>query len=120
MRTTTTLALLPMLLLGSAAAQAHAMLDSANPRVGSTVASAPRALSLSFTQNLEPAFSTVQVQDDGGARVDQGKAQVDPANPAMLRVGLKALRPGTYHVHWRVLSVDTHTTEGSFSFQVGQ
>jgi methionine-rich copper-binding protein CopC len=34
-----------------------------------------------------------------------------------------ALRPGgtgTYHVTWRVLSVDTHTTDGSFTFQVGQ
>jgi methionine-rich copper-binding protein CopC len=35
-------------------------------------------------------------------------------------VGLKALPPGTYQVHWRVLSVDTHKTEGNFSFSVGQ
>jgi methionine-rich copper-binding protein CopC len=38
----------------------------------------------------------------------------------VLHVGLKPLPPGTYRVHWRVLSVDTHTTEGSFTFQVGQ
>jgi methionine-rich copper-binding protein CopC len=34
-----------------------------------------------------------------------------------------SLRPGgsgAYHVNWRVLSVDTHTTEGNFIFQVGQ
>jgi methionine-rich copper-binding protein CopC len=30
------------------------------------------------------------------------------------------LSPGTYRVHWHVLSVDTHKTEGSFSFRVGQ
>ena len=27
---------------------------------------------------------------------------------------------GTYRVRWHVLSVDTHTTEGNFTFQVGQ
>jgi len=120
MRKTKMIAWLPMLLLAGAVAHAHAMLDHANPSVGSTVTSAPRSLSLSFTQNLEPAFSTVQVQDAGGARVDQGKAQVDRANRSVLHIGLKPLRPGIYKVHWRVLSVDTHTTEGSFSFQVAQ
>jgi len=59
------------------------------------------------------------VQDASGTRVDQGKAQVDRANPSVMHIGLKPLRPGTYKVHWRVLSVDTHTTK-RFSFQVGQ
>ena len=61
---------------GATVAQAHAFLDHAEPRVGSTVPTAPRELSLSFTQNLEPAFSTVEVRDANGARVDQGKAQI--------------------------------------------
>jgi copper resistance protein C len=102
--------------LGTTVAQAHAFLDHAEPRVGSTVQNAPRELSLSFTQELEPAFSTVEVLDANGARVDQGKARI---SASAMRVGLKPLPPGTYKVHWRVLSVDTHTTEGSFSFQVG-
>jgi methionine-rich copper-binding protein CopC len=38
----------------------------------------------------------------------------------VMRIGLKPLPPGTYKVHWRVLSVDTHTTEGAFSFHVGK
>jgi copper resistance protein C len=33
-------------------------------------------------------------------------------------VSLRPLSPGSYKVVWRVLSVDTHTTEGSFSFSV--
>jgi copper resistance protein C len=99
------------------AARAHAFLDHAEPRVGSSVASAPRQLSLWFTQDLEPAFSTVEVQNSAGGRVDQGKPRIGPAN--VMHVGLKALPPGTYKVLWRALSVDTHTTEGSFSFRVG-
>ena len=113
------LLILPALVLATADANAHAYLDRAEPRVGSTVGSAPRALSLWFTQNLEPAFSTVQVVNAAGARVDQGKARLGGA-PNLLQVGLKPLPAGSYKVFWRVLSVDTHTTEGSFSFQVGQ
>ena len=32
---------------------------------------------------------------------------------------VKALSPGAYKVHWHVLSVDTHTTQGTFTFHVG-
>ena len=52
------------------AAKAHAFLDHAEPRVGSTVPTAPRELTLSYTQNLEPAFSEVEVSDANGKRVD--------------------------------------------------
>ena len=106
-----------LLAFGGNVAQAHAFLDHASPLVGSSVPSAPHEVTLSFTQNLEPAFSSVQVTDGNGARVDQGKAQISGAT---MRIGLKALSPGSYKVHWHALSVDTHTTEGSFSFRVGQ
>jgi methionine-rich copper-binding protein CopC len=117
MRNIIAASLVALLPFGTTAAHAHAFLDHANPRVGSTVPTAPRELSLSFTQNLEPAFSTVEVRDANGARVDQGKAQI---SADVMRVGLKPLPPGTYKVRWRALSVDTHTTDGSFSFQVGR
>ena len=103
--------------MAGTAAQAHAFLDHAEPRVGSTVPTAPRELILSYTQNLEPAFSSVEVSDSNGARVDLGKPRI---NAGVMRVALKQLPPGTYRVRWQVLSVDTHTTEGSFTFHVGQ
>ena len=108
--------LLPGLLLGAAAAHAHAYLDRANPRVGSSVRSPPREVTLWFSQKIEPSFSSAQVRDSSGARVDQG-GRVDGS---VLHVSVKSLPPGTYRVHWRVLSVDTHTTEGNFSFRVGE
>jgi copper resistance protein C len=103
--------------LASSEAYAHAFLDHAEPRVGSTVQTAPRELSLSFTQDLEPAFSGAEVHDASGARVDQGKARISGST---MHLGLKALGPGTYKVNWHALSVDTHTTQRSFSFRVGQ
>lgn len=102
--------------IGGQAAQAHAFLDHANPLVGSTVATAPHEVTLTFTQNLEPAFSAVEVTDGSGARVDQGKAQVSGNT---MSIGLKSLAAGAYKVHWHVLSVDTHTTQGTFTFHVG-
>lgn len=102
--------------LAPVTARAHAFLDHASPLVGSTVSAAPHEVVLTFTQNLEAAFSTAQVTDASGARVDQGKAQVSGNT---MTVGLKAIGPGSYKVHWHVLSVDTHSTEGTFSFHVG-
>ena len=102
--------------LATIAARAHAFLDHASPLVGSTVASAPAEVVLTFTQNLEASFSTVQVTGPGGARVDQGRASVSGNT---MRVGIKSAGPGSYRVQWHALSVDTHKTEGGFSFRVG-
>ena len=105
-----------LVIVGAAPAHSHAYLDRANPRVGSTVSSAPREVTLWFSQKLEPSFSSAQVTDASGARVDQG-ARVDGTQ---IHVSVKSLPPGSYKVHWKVLSVDTHTTQGSFSFRVGR
>ncbi len=115
MRMRLVLSSLLLVLLTSVTAGAHTTLDHSTPPAGSTVAAAPDEVVLTFTESLEPAFSTVQVIDDGAARVDQGKASV---NGNMMRVGLKALGFGTYKVHWHAVSADTHAADGSFSFNV--
>jgi methionine-rich copper-binding protein CopC len=106
------------LLLGAGVAWGHAFLERAEPRVGSTVKSPPSQVRAWFTQDLEPAFSTLEVVNQAGERVDRGPARVDATSPALLKVQLKPLGPGTYRVKWRVLSVDTHVTEGDFTFRV--
>jgi methionine-rich copper-binding protein CopC len=108
--------LLLLSILGYATmAQAHAMLDHASPAVGSTVASSPGQVTLYFTEQLEPKFSGAEVRNSSGARVDQGKS----ISGNVMRLGVRALPPGSYSVTWHVLSVDTHKTQGSFSFRVG-
>jgi methionine-rich copper-binding protein CopC len=99
-------------------AGAHAFLDHATPAVGSTVHASPAQMKLWFTQELEPAFSTVQVSDASGKRVDQGDPQLDHGDATLLTVSVPPLAPGRYRVRWRVLSVDTHVTEGDYSFDV--
>jgi copper resistance protein C len=76
-----------LLSIGASIALAHAFLDRASPAVGSTVGAAPHEVSLTFTQNLEGAFSTIQVTGPNGARVDQNKPQVSGNT---MRVGIRA------------------------------
>jgi hypothetical protein len=104
------------LLLATDEATAHAFLDHAEPRVGNTVATAPQQVTLWFTQKLEPAFSTITVTNAAGQRVDAGKTRV---SGTQMSVSLRSGGSGTYRVKWHVLSVDTHTTEGNFTFKVG-
>jgi methionine-rich copper-binding protein CopC len=109
--------IIPLLLwLVTGEASAHAFLDHAEPRVGNTVATAPREVTLWFTQKLEPAFSSIAVTNSAGQRVDTGKTRV---SGNQMSVSLRSGGAGTYRVNWRVLSVDTHTTDGSFTFRVG-
>lgn len=107
-----------LIVLGGSAAHAHAFLDRAEPGVGSTLAAAPAQIRIWFTEALEPAFSTIAVTDSQGHAVAKGKAKIDAADPMLLEVELMPLAPGTYTVKWRVISVDTHPTEGDFTFTV--
>lgn len=117
-RTNAAVIALAALLAAPASVGAHAFLDHSDPAVGSTVPSPPSVMHLWFTQQLEPAFSRATVTDKSGATVNDGAATIDPANKSELDVRLRPLTPGTYKVKWHVLSVDTHTTEGDFTFNV--
>ena len=109
---------LGILVAGATAVGAHAFLERAEPRVGSTVRTPPAQVRLWFSERLEPAFSAVRVINETGQRVDKADSQVAPSAPKQLRVSLPPLPAGTYRVFWRVLSVDTHVTEGDFTFRV--
>jgi copper resistance protein C len=99
-------------------AYAHAFLDHARPAVGSTVHGSPGEIRLWFTSPLEPAFSSAKVLDQSGRQVDMKDNQVDHDDPAQIKVTVPALANGTYRVVWHVLSVDTHVTDGDFTFEV--
>jgi hypothetical protein len=103
----------------SSAAFAHAHLVSATPAVNSLVPTAPTEVAINYTEGVEPMFSTVEVQDSTGARVDAGNIHTAADDNKRLLIGLKPLQPGAYTVTWHVTAVDTHKTQGTFSFTVG-
>lgn len=100
-------------------ALAHAFLSTATPPVGSTVPRAPSQVLINFTEGVEPLFSTIVVQDASGARVDTGKVRLEGGD-THLAIGLKPLPPGTYKVIWHATAVDTHKTQGEYTFTVAK
>ena len=108
------LVLLPTL----AQLEAHAFLQRAEPGVGSKVQTSPSEVRIRFTENIEPAVSSVQVFDASGKEVDKRDLHLDRSDHALLHVSLPRLDAGSYRVVWRVVSVDSHMTNGSFTFRV--
>lgn len=106
------------LLLAATNAWANAFVDHAEPAVGSTVDTPPTEIKIWFTENVEPAFSQIQLLDRRRRLVTQNKAVVDSDDPALLKLSIPPLKPGRYKVSWKVVSVDTHMTVGTFSFTV--
>ena len=100
------------------AVQAHAHLRTATPAVGSAVPASPPEVAITFTEGVEPRFSTIEVQDATGRRVDGGDVHTAPANNKILSVSVPQLAPGPYTVVWHVTAVDTHKTEGKFQFTI--
>jgi copper resistance protein C len=105
--------------LAATSAFAHAFLDHAVPGVGLTVNGPVHELRLWYTQGVVTAFSAVSVTSSTGASIPASKPVTDPSDQQQVIVRLgRALGPGTYTVNWRALSVDTHTTTGTFHFTV--
>ncbi len=108
-----------LLVVGAVPAFAHAFLTHASPPVGSTVATPPVALVLSYTEDLEVPFCTVTVTNAAGLQVQTAKPLPVPGHPDEITVPLHITTPGKFFVTWHALSVDTHKTQGNFSFTVG-
>lgn len=98
-------------------AAAHAFLQHANPAAGETVSGSPKELALEFSEQLEPAFSGVEVSEAAGHSVEAANAVTSGTH---MNVSLKPLAPGLYRVQWHAVSVDTHRTDGSYRFTVKQ
>jgi methionine-rich copper-binding protein CopC len=96
-------------------AEAHAFLDYADPKVGSTIHDPPSQVTVWMTENLEPAFSGLQVFDAKGTEVDKKDTRV---NGATMAVSVQTLSAGTYHVAWQAIATDTHKTSGTFDFTI--
>jgi methionine-rich copper-binding protein CopC len=112
------LCLAPAMMCIASPAFAHAFLERASPPVGSEVPIPPAAVTITYTEGVEPDFSTIEVQNAQGARVDKADPHLLNGEQTRLSVNLPTLPPGQYTVIWHVTSVDTHKTEGRFSFSV--
>lgn len=100
-------------------ALAHTHLTQATPGENSVVKVPPTEIDLHFSEAVEAKFTKVEIKGADGKDVpvksiaggagDEKMLVVIPASP---------LAAGSYQVFWRAVSVDTHTSEGSYSFTV--
>ena len=117
-KTLTAVALLASL-LGASAAFAHAHLKSSEPAADSTVA-APKDLRLTFSEGVEATFTKVSLSKDGTEVAIKGLATPDADKKTLVVTPAAPLADGHYKVVWNAVSVDTHKSNGEYSFKVGQ
>jgi methionine-rich copper-binding protein CopC len=98
---------------------AHAHLTKATPPDNATISTGPSELRLQFSEAVEPRFCTVTVTMADGMEMGPALVATDPKDTKILIATLPGKLPaGIYKVEWHATSVDTHKTEGSYSFTV--
>ena len=98
-------------------ASAHSFPESQTPSAGQKVASAPSEVTINFDAPIEKLFAKLEVTGADGKNEAAGAPQVsDDGRHLSIKVG--ALNPGDYTVKWAVVGVDTHHTEGSYTFSI--
>ncbi len=107
-----------VLALGTGIASAHANVVSSTPSDGASLPSAPKEVSITFTEDVSAVSDGLAVLNRDGKRVDDGTSHV--SNGRTLVTGINDSPPdGTYIATYRVLSADGHPVSGSFLFGVG-
>ncbi|MFF0200935.1 copper resistance protein CopC [Streptomyces sp. NPDC005017] len=125
MRTRHVLLLVPLLLTllfaPATPAAAHAALRSTTPTDGTVLDTAPRDLTLTFTEPVALLDGSIRLLDPGNHRVELPEPTHGPEGDRTVRVALpEGLGRGTFTVAWRVVSADSHPVSGAFTFSVGE
>ena len=110
--------LMVALLAFASAVAAHSFPEEQHPAAGQTLSTAPSEVRIKFDAPIEKLFAKLQVFDTSGKNHAVGTPQVS-ADGIELSTKLDNLTPGEYTVKWAVVCVDTHHTEGSYSFSIG-
>ncbi len=115
-----TLPLIAAALLACAGrADAHAVLERAEPPPYRLVLKPPASLILFFSEPVDGWRTEVRVLDQEGRPIGLGSAQLSPER-RQVRLPVRLPGPGIYTIAWRTLSlVDQHTYEGLYTITVG-
>jgi len=106
--------------LAPASAFAHATIVSTTPGDTSVVKSAPRAVTMKWSEAVDLGDHAVKLLDARGKEIKTAPARHGPGGPTTAVLTLPAgLKDGTYVISWRVVSSDSHPVSGAFSFSIG-
>ena len=102
------------LLLGAAPAMAHTRLQSSDPADGTSTATAPQRVSLTFNEPMQAGFATLTVIGPDATAYQSGEISTDGGT---VSIGVAPLGPaGRYEIGYRVVSEDGHPVTGSVAF----
>ncbi|GAD58485.1 LOW QUALITY PROTEIN: copper resistance protein copC [Brevundimonas abyssalis TAR-001] len=104
------------LLLVATQAEAHARVVSSTPAATATIAS-PRALTVTFSERVVPAFSGLEVVNAAGAKFAVTTTVSEDARPSQGGTA-RPLAAGAYNLNWRAASADGHRMTGVIVFTV--
>lgn len=79
---------------------------------------APSSISITFSEAVEPNFSTIRLADEKGHAVGSAVSKPLPADPRTITLAVPKLTEGTYVVYWISVAADGHRLEGSYKFTV--
>ena len=108
---------LALILSVTAAASAHSFPEQEAPPAGATLSEPPSQVTIKYDAPIEKLFASLEVFNSAGQNEAVGKPEVSP-DGWNLSVPVNKLPPGEYTVQWRVVCIDTHHTQGSYSFKV--
>jgi len=98
-------------------ASAHSFPESETPSAGQKVSSPPAEVTINFDAPIEKLFAKLEVTGGDGKNEAAGPPQVSD-DGRHLSVKVASLKPGDYTVKWAVVGIDTHHTEGSYTFSI--
>jgi hypothetical protein len=79
----------------------------------------PATISITFSEAVEPKFSSLNVTDEEGKKkFNTAASTLSPGDPKTLTLALPPLSPGPYKVHWVSVATDGHRMEGEYQFTV--
>src|SRR5215218_1621356 len=114
------LCIMAQLALAASPVAAHAFLESSDPAANAVLPTAPRSISLTFTEPLERSYSRAELFDETGTLVPGATSTVGPQPRTMTVQIPPGLGNGTYSLLWRTLSTaDGHTAQGYVPFTIG-
>ncbi|MEV7114688.1 copper resistance CopC/CopD family protein [Streptomyces anulatus] len=111
-----------LLLAGAGTASAHAALTGSDPQDGAVVDTAPKEVTLSFSEAIAVGDDSIRVLDPSGKRADTEAEPRDLSEGSTVRYGValhSGLPDGTYTVAWQAISADSHPISGAFTFSIG-
>jgi putative copper export protein/methionine-rich copper-binding protein CopC len=96
---------------------AHAHLEKSVPLQDSEENNSLNEIRIKFTEHIDINLSKMTIEDEKGNLIE---GKLSSEDTIWLIYQIPPLENGVYKVKWQLLSVDSHVTEGSYRFAVGE